>query len=99
MADRPISELYVALVDWAIANGAEKIDRLPGLWTGETSQWNVAINGHKHEVDGVPPFGYQLTHKTALVGAAVGGPFGGVLAGPSEADIIAHFRAATPASP
>jgi hypothetical protein len=91
-----LSLLFVAVVDWAVAQGAERIDTLPGLWTGETDAWLVKLNGHMHEIEDTPPFGYLLQHKTALAGLAIGDVAGGAIIGPSEDDLIAHFRARTP---
>lgn len=97
MTERPITELYAALVDWALANGAEAATS--DLWSGETDQWAVKMNRRAHEIDDVPPYGYVLAHKTAFVGMAVGDPFGGAVAGATEANLIAHFRAATHGEP
>jgi hypothetical protein len=97
MSDTPeISLLFATVVQWAVARGAERIDTLPGLWTGETDDWLVKLNGHSHEIEDTPPFGYLLQHKTALAGLAIGGAIFGHVIGPSEDDLIAHFRARTP---
>lgn len=92
MTDRPISELFVTLVQWAIARGADNIRALPGVWHGETDEWEVRLNGHPREIDDVPPFGYFLVHKTALCGIARGTAFDGHVIGPSEDALIDHFR-------
>jgi hypothetical protein len=89
-----ISMLFVTVVQWAVSQGAERIDTLPGLWAGETDEWLVKLNGHRHEIDDTPPLGYLLQHKTALAGMAIGGAPSGAIIGPSEDDLIAHFRAA-----
>lgn len=86
-----ITQLYATLVQWAVLQGADSIDKLPGPWEGGTDQWSVKLNGHNREISLVPPFGYLLTHKTALVGVAIGDPFGGTVAGPSEDELISHF--------
>ena len=92
MADANITSLFAAVVEWAIAQGGGDFHLLPGIWRGETDEWVVKINGHRQEMDDVPPYGYLLTHKTALVGLAIGNMVGGCVAGPSEEDLIAHFR-------
>ena len=95
MADQPVSELFSVLIRWATSLGAEKISELPGVWQGETADWSVKINGHPREIDDVPPYGYLCQHKTAFIGIALGDINGGCVMGPSEAELIAHFKAAT----
>lgn len=93
--DRQITELFAVLVDWALSAGAENVGALPGLWTGETDQWAVECNGSTTEDrQDIPPMTFRLTHKTALIGVALVNPFGGVVAGPSEGELLDHFRAA-----
>lgn len=90
-----ISELFAVLVDWVLSTGAENVGALPGLWTGETDQWSVECNGStKEEREGIPPLTFKLTHKTALIGIALVNPSGGVVVGPSEGELLEHFRAA-----
>jgi hypothetical protein len=97
MTDAPqITLLFATVVQWATTQGANNLKALPGVWTGETDQWTVKLNGHAREVEEVPPYGYLLTHKTAVFGAALGNPTGGWIIGPSEDDLIAHFQAQMP---
>ena len=92
-----ISELFIVLVDWAVSTGAEHVDKLPGLWVGETDEWVVKFNPDtQRERDGIPPLTFRLDHKTALVGLALVGTGSGAVVGPSEAELLAHFRTATP---
>jgi hypothetical protein len=94
MSDRPpITQLFATVVQWAIAQGADNIKALPGVWHGETDDWTVKLNGHPREIDDVPPYGYLITHKTALCGLAIGNAAGGCVMGPSEDDLIAYFTA------
>ena len=86
-----ISELFAVLVDWAISKGAERVDLLPGLWTGETDDWLVEMNGQKTEVEGIPPVTFKLTHKVFLSIALIS-PFDGALVGASEVELIEHFK-------
>lgn len=92
MADRPISELFTVLADWVVASGQERVDELPGLWHGETADWRVRLNGHMDTREDLSPMTFELTHKTAFIGMAFVSPFGGIVVGPSEAELIDHFR-------
>ncbi len=85
-----MSEAWIEVMSWVMAQGVERINELPGLWTGETDQWKVSVNGHSEEVDGVPPYGIQLEHKT-YVQIAVIQPNGGSIIG-SEDALIDHFK-------
>ncbi|XAI95571.1 hypothetical protein [Nostoc phage Nsp-JY21] len=97
MAEEPkITQLFATVVQWAITQGAENIGALPGLWTGETAEWKVKLNGHPREIEDVPPYGFLLTHKTAFVGFAIGNATDGAVAGPSENELIAHFQQLLP---
>ncbi len=94
MTDRPVTELFVALVDWVLSTGARNLDQIPGLWSGETEDWLVRCNAHRQEVDGMEPMTFELRHKTAFFGMAIVTPFDGALVGPTEDELIGHFRAA-----
>lgn len=91
MAEANIPELLMAIVEWSQRNGAEAISTLEGVWSGETDEYRVRINGHRQEIDNVPPFSAAIEHKDYLRFAVVG-PGGGALTGVSENDLIAHFR-------
>lgn len=95
MNDQPISELAAAIIEWAVANGAEKISDTPGLWHGETDEWTVEANGHREAIDGLPFAHIRLTHKRYLQ-IAVLSPFGGIIGGGADEDaMIEHFREAS----
>lgn len=90
-----MSELWASIVQWIASHEPGLLSELPGLWTGETPEWNVAMNGHDDEVDGIPPLSVRLTHKVYICIGIVG-PGGGVIGGgASEGDIIDHFEALT----
>jgi hypothetical protein len=95
MADTSIPVLFGLIVSWATTQGAEKIQNLPGVWSGETDAWCVKINGHLTEVEDVPPLGILLVHKV-LVGIAIITVKGGEVFGVTEDDLIAHFSAQMP---
>lgn len=92
-----VSALFATVVSWAVAAGAKRIDLLPGVWRGETDEWKVAVNPHKHEIDGILPGQMVLEHKTYMAFAALG-LNGGAITGASEPEIIAHFNAAREAA-
>ncbi len=92
MTGRPISELYVALMEWAETQGAADLSKQPGLWRGSTDEWDAAINPHNEEVEDVPPYSWTLTHRDYVVMCVIG-PFDGVIGGGYPEDkIIDHFR-------
>jgi hypothetical protein len=42
-----LSACFLAVVEWALAAGAQQIERLPGCWEGAIdAEWSVALNGH-----------------------------------------------------
>ena len=90
MADEPpLNLLFVTVAKWAGTQGA-------GLWRGETSEWDVAFNGHDVAIDGLPAYSVKLEHKRYLW-IAVLYPYGGVIGGmgeDGEQQIMAHFEAA-----
>ncbi len=85
-----ISEAWAAVINWAGGQGMENAKELPGLWTGETDEWKVSINGHREEVGGVPPYGVQLELKVYFQVAVIQ-PNGGAICG-SEDALIDHFK-------
>ena len=87
-----VCALFVAVAEWIVSTGARRIDQLPGLWRGETSEWKVTFNPRNREVDGFGPAEMQLEHKTRVAFAALD-PASGVIAGSDEAEITAHFKA------
>ncbi len=89
-------EAFAVIVEWGVSQGAVRIDQLPGLWRGATDEWDVAINGHLTEIDGVPPFHALVVHKTAFAHLAMVAPNGGSLVGWTEDELIQHFRERTP---
>lgn len=102
-----VSELYLAITDWARSAGAKGIGALPGCWTGEIGGLEVAINGHCEPTElpdkgsgkfVVPPFEAAVFRDgwlIALVSPAAGVVIGGDNA---EAGLVAHFRSSRPES-
>lgn len=88
-----ISELYMEVVGWAVANGATRIDMTPGIWVGETSDYTVKVNPHDEEIDGLEFGQMSIEHKTLFAKIAVLFPSGGQVVGVTEDDLIEHFRA------
>lgn len=94
MAEHPISILFSEIAQWAQTQGAIDLPSHPGLWSGETDEWTVEINGHLEEIDGLPYGHARLVHKQFLR-LAILSPFGGCIGGgASEGELIEHFRAA-----
>lgn len=86
--ERPLSELFTTIAEWATARGAVNINELPGCWECD---WefdgmpaHVSVNGHgedKQSADGitVPPI-----HALISVNgwpAVLCNPYGGVIMG------------------
>ena len=91
-----LSELYAELGKWAFAEGARNLHEHPGLWTAETPDWKVEMNGHREDVDGLPFATFRLTHKRYVLVAMVD-PAGGTILGGTpntEAEMIELFRSA-----
>jgi len=53
MTDRPLSELFFAIVTWAESLGAKAVNQLPDCWEHdfdfEGTPAHVTINGHKED--------------------------------------------------
>ena len=93
-----ISELFSVLVDWVVSRGGDMPGKLPGVWRGETDDWNIACNGSAKETrENIPPLSFHLQHKTALLSMAIVNPFGGAIVGTEESALIEHFKSRTPA--
>ena len=92
-AHKNVSILFAKIVRWAVEQGADNIQNLPGVWSGETDKWAVKINGHDHEIDDVPQFSILLEHKTAFMTMAIVSVNGGHVIGATEDDLTAHFDA------
>ena len=80
---------------WARDFGAPvPLNSIPGCWSGirdhDGHEIEVAINGHKTEIDGIPPFNVRLASKKYLAVAMVG-PRGGATGGASEDEWIDAF--------
>lgn len=88
---RPISELFALVVEWATLQGAERVGELSGCWEGKTSEFDVTFNGHREAIDGVPPFSARLVSREYLHFAVLG-PFDGCVGSCREIDVINHFK-------
>lgn len=55
--DPPIAEAFVAIIRLAEKLGVKSIKDLPGLWELAIDEhWKIRVNGHKEEIDAIPPF-------------------------------------------
>lgn len=101
----PTSELWAAVMAWAVSTGARDIGKQPGLWHRRTAALNglgpldVRINPHDRVIEGVPPFNVKIGMDGHFPGIiAVLGPDGGlVMASPVEGEdevgLVEHFKA------
>jgi hypothetical protein len=79
---------------WVDEERTVPLNEISGLWTGQTDDWDVEVNGHKAEIDGLPNYFIRLKHKTYLQMGIIS-PAGGALIGCSaeaESEIIEHFK-------
>ena len=109
--DRQIGELYVAVTDWALSQGAKNLRSTPGLWHRQTEKrgvlgpLDVRINAHAETIDAVPPYHIMIGMDEYFPGLiALINPVGGCMMhsrveGEDEDGLIAHFKAQTPAKP
>lgn len=100
-----INELFDAIMTWAASSGVENINQLTGCWHGKTEKigklgpFDVKINGHNDEREGVPPFHALIEMPEFFPGViAIVGPNGGSMfasrePGEDEDGLIEHFRA------
>ena len=88
-----MSELWAEIMTWVASHDPGRLDQMDGLWCGETSDWNVEVNGHDGDVGDLPPFTIRLSHKKYL-SLGIVHPSGGVLASADEGSLIAHFKSA-----
>ena len=103
------SELWAAVMSWAVSTGAKDMAKQPGLWHGKTEKrgalgpLDVRINPHVVPVDGVPPFNAKIGMDDYFPGIiAVVGPDGGIVMqsprdGEDEGGLVSHFIEQTPA--
>lgn len=104
MDGKTISELYCAICDWALSQGAKDLRQSPGVWHGKTQKGrvlgplDVRVNPHDKTIDHIPPFHIQVGMDDYFPGIiALLNPVGGTLLGSrvdgeDEAGLIAHFK-------
>ena len=98
MSERGVSELMVAICNWALTHGGEGAHARPGVWegiteaTGKMSPLRVKLNPHTETVDDVPQFSAQIT-SDVFVAVCIVNPYGGSVIGFDEAALIEHFKA------
>ena len=85
--------LIIEVIQWMGRKGVKDLKNHPGLWRGETGEWEIKFNPHDNEIEGVKPFTMELAHKI-YVAFGVVTPQGGALIGVNEDDLIEHFQAA-----
>jgi hypothetical protein len=91
-----VSELYSAVVDWIIAQGAKSLKDYPGCWEGDNGPFHVAINGHKtakQYSSGVQVKPYHILIELGGFPLAILWPSGGRVYGEFEDKLIEVFKA------
>lgn len=86
--ERPISELFTTIVEWASARGAVGINELPGCWECD---WefdgmpaHVSVNGHGEEMQSSDGFPLPPIHALISINgwpAVLCSPYGGTILG------------------
>jgi hypothetical protein len=103
--ERNLSELFAAVVSWALeVKGAENVGADGTLWIEQTepnehfpAAVKVEMNATKGEIDDIPPFNARLTNEVFFPGImAYINPYGGMIIGAGDGDehrLIQHFNA------
>jgi hypothetical protein len=87
-----ISEAFDVVAELALALGVRNIGSLPGLWTCDIDEhWRVSLNGHKEEIDKVPP--YHCAVEWNGFPAGLFSPAGGIIAAGAVANEQAFIEA------
>jgi hypothetical protein len=99
------NELWANIIWWYGDLVGKPLNETPGVWEGRAEKLNglgpfdVKINGHKEEIDGLPPFGCFVGNKDYFPGVVcIVTPAGGTMIGSSvpgedESGLIAFFEA------
>jgi len=70
------------LVEYAIYTGAERISKIPGLWTSQIdAHWLIKCNGHLEEIEGVSPLCWEIQFDGQTVGVIGLDGYGGFVEG------------------
>lgn len=102
MSERGVSELFVAVVEWAGRRGALDLASKAGLWRAETQAMaglpaqSVEINAHEETISFVPPYSaliHPLGGLSPVVMVDAGGGVMGAASPEYEGKLIAHFEA------
>lgn len=87
-----ITTAFYLIMKIAKKEGVSEIGRLPGLWEYQVDEnWRFKVNGHDHDVDGVPPFHALILYNDLPAGLI--SPFGGVIADGAAANEDAFIAA------
>ena len=98
--EQNVSELFASIVAYADAMGARNINELPGCWEAKVDDKTfLAVNGHQTAMKASRGPVLEPYHAFVEINgwpAALLNPYGGVVMGGSEDDLIERFRKATP---
>lgn len=109
------NELWASIILWYGAVNGKPLNEHPGVWVGRAERLNnlgpfdVKLNGHKDDIDGIPPFGAFVGNEdyfpgvVCVVTPAGGTMIGSRVPGEDEDGLIKFFNdhreALTPAPP
>ena len=83
-------EAFAKIAELAWVLGVRNINTLSGCWTHQVDDlWKITINGHKREIDDIPPFHCAIEYNGWPAGIL--SPAGGLIAagqGANEATFI-----------
>ena len=93
MSERPISEAFMAIADYATGQGWVPI----GFRVFAVGPWDITVNGTQERYDDVDPYHARVVHRD-IVAIMVLHPYGGGIGGwqEAEAQFITDLRDATP---
>ncbi len=100
MSDRPVSELFSVVVEWALRHGGEGAHARPGCWQKDTEATNglfalsVTLNPHMEQEGDIPPVTAKIEpqDKMGPIAICLAHPYGGSVIGFNEDALIQHFK-------
>ena len=79
-------ECFAKVAELAIALKIPPLNQLTGIWMYQVDEeWGIKVNGHDHEIDGVPAF-HMLVEYNGWPAGVIHPATGGVIASGSHAN-------------